>query len=294
MPAVIAVFLYSQLPIISNTYAAFRSIDPAQREAAHGMGMTRMQRLWLVEAPMVLPVIIAGVRTAIVLNIGIAAIAAYIGAGGLGLLIRSGITQTDTRQILAGAIAVSLLALALGSPVRPPAAAAHFARPRPRMIQIEKLSKEFVQDGRRVVALDGIDLEVPHGEICVLLGPSGCGKTTTLKIINRLVTPSGGRVLVDGQDTGEFDAIELRRKIGYVIQQVGLFRAHDGRGEHRHRAAPSGLARRKAAPARARAPRHGRARSRTVTPGATRASCRAARRSASASPAPSPPIRRSC
>ena len=91
------------------------------------------------------------------------------------------------------------------------------------MIQIEKLSKEFVQDGRRMVALDGIDLEVPHGEVCVLLGPSGCGKTTTLKIINRLVAPSGGRVLVDGQDASTFDAIELRRKIGYVIQQVGLF-----------------------------------------------------------------------
>ena len=91
------------------------------------------------------------------------------------------------------------------------------------MIQIEKLSKEFRQDGKRVVALDGIDLEVPHGEICVLLGPSGCGKTTTLKIINRLVTPTGGRVVVDGQDTGQLDVIELRRKIGYVIQQVGLF-----------------------------------------------------------------------
>jgi osmoprotectant transport system permease protein len=111
VPAVIAIFLYSQLPIISNTYAAFRSINPALREAAHGMGMTRLQRLRFVEAPMVLPVIMAGVRTAIVLNIGIAAIAAYIGAGGLGLLIRSGITQTDTRQILAGAIAVSVLAL---------------------------------------------------------------------------------------------------------------------------------------------------------------------------------------
>ena len=111
VPAVIALFLYSQLPIISNTYAAFRSIDPAQREAARGMGMTRKQRLWMVEAPLALPVILAGVRTAIVLNIGIAAIAAYIGAGGLGLLIRTGITQTDTRQILAGAIAVSVLAL---------------------------------------------------------------------------------------------------------------------------------------------------------------------------------------
>jgi osmoprotectant transport system permease protein len=77
------------------------------------MGMTRLQRLRLIEAPLVVPLIVAGVRTAIVLNIGIAAIAAYIGAGGLGLLIRSGITQTDTRQILAGAIAVSVLALVM-------------------------------------------------------------------------------------------------------------------------------------------------------------------------------------
>ena len=74
-----------------------------------------------------------------------------------------------------------------------------------------------------MVAVDGIDLEVPRGEICVFLGPSGCGKTTTLKIINRLVAPTGGRVLVDGEDTSQFDAITLRRKIGYVIQQVGLF-----------------------------------------------------------------------
>jgi len=69
------------------------------------------------------------------------------------------------------------------------------------MIKIENLSKVFEQDGRRVAAVDGVDLEVGRGEICVLLGPSGCGKTTTLKIINRLVVPSGGRVLVDGQDT---------------------------------------------------------------------------------------------
>jgi osmoprotectant transport system ATP-binding protein len=91
------------------------------------------------------------------------------------------------------------------------------------MIKIENLSKVFEQDGRRVAAVDGVDLEVGRGEICVLLGPSGCGKTTTLKIINRLVVPTGGRVLVDGQDTAQFDAITLRRKIGYVIQQVGLF-----------------------------------------------------------------------
>jgi osmoprotectant transport system ATP-binding protein len=91
------------------------------------------------------------------------------------------------------------------------------------MIRLERLTKQFEQDGRRVVAVDGIDLDVPRGEVCVLLGPSGCGKTTTLKIINRLVVPTSGRVIVDGQDTSGFDPITLRRKIGYAIQQVGLF-----------------------------------------------------------------------
>ena len=113
LPAVIAIFLYSQLPIISNTYAAIRGVDPAVREAATGMGMSMrgFQRLRLVEVPIALPVIMAGIRVAVVLNIGIAAIAAYVGAGGLGFLIRAGITQTDARQVIAGAILVSLLAL---------------------------------------------------------------------------------------------------------------------------------------------------------------------------------------
>ena len=111
LPAVIAIFLYSQLPIISNTYAAIRGVDPAVREAATGMGMRGFQRLRLVEVPIALPVIMVGIRVAVVLNIGIAAIAAYVGAGGLGFLIRAGITQTDARQVIAGAILVSLLAL---------------------------------------------------------------------------------------------------------------------------------------------------------------------------------------
>ena len=111
LPAVIAIFLYSQLPIISNTYAAIRGVDPAVREAATGMGMRGFQRLRLVEVPIALPVIMAGIRVAVVLNIGIAAIAAYVGARGLGFLIRAGITQTDARQVIAGAILVSLLAL---------------------------------------------------------------------------------------------------------------------------------------------------------------------------------------
>ena len=111
LPAVIAVLLYSQLPIIRNTYTAISNVDPALREAAKGIGMTAFQRLRQVEIPLAIPVIMAGVRTAVVMNIGVAAIAAYIGAGGLGTFISRGISQTDPRQLVTGALAVSVLAV---------------------------------------------------------------------------------------------------------------------------------------------------------------------------------------
>ncbi len=111
VPAVIAVLLYSQLPIIRNTYTAINNVDPALREAAKGIGMTSAQRLVKVEIPLSIPVIMAGVRTAVVMNIGVTAIAAYIGAGGLGTFISRGISQTDPRQLIAGALAVSILAI---------------------------------------------------------------------------------------------------------------------------------------------------------------------------------------
>jgi osmoprotectant transport system permease protein len=111
LPAVVALVLYSQLPIIRNTYTAIMNIDPALREAARGMGMTPFQRLKEVELPIALPVIINGVRNATVLNIAVATIATYIGAGGLGTFISRGISQTDIRQLLTGALAVSVLAI---------------------------------------------------------------------------------------------------------------------------------------------------------------------------------------
>ena len=111
LPAVIAVLLYSQLPIIRNTYTAITNVDPALREAARGMGMSALQRLRQVELPIAVPVIMAGVRVAVVINIGITAIATYIGAGGLGAFISRGISQTDTRQLVTGALAVSILAI---------------------------------------------------------------------------------------------------------------------------------------------------------------------------------------
>ena len=80
-------------------------------------------------------------------------------------------------------------------------------------------------------AVDDLSLEVPAGKICVLVGPSGCGKTTSLKMVNRLVEPTAGRVLVDGSDVASRDLVDLRRSIGYVIQQVGLF-PHQTIGEN--------------------------------------------------------------
>ncbi|MEO6625869.1 MAG: ABC transporter permease [Burkholderiaceae bacterium] len=111
VPAVLALFLYSQLPIIRNTTTAISNVDPALREAARGMGMTSWQRLRQVELPLAVPLIMAGIRVAVVINIGIAAIATYIGAGGLGTLISRGISQSDVRQLLAGAFVISAIAI---------------------------------------------------------------------------------------------------------------------------------------------------------------------------------------
>ncbi|NTB97245.1 betaine/proline/choline family ABC transporter ATP-binding protein [Agrobacterium tumefaciens] len=87
------------------------------------------------------------------------------------------------------------------------------------MIQLDRLTKAFGS----VTAVDGVSMEVPAGAVCVLLGPSGCGKTTTMKMINRLIVPSSGKIFIDGKDTSTLDAVTLRRSIGYVIQQIGLF-----------------------------------------------------------------------
>jgi len=91
------------------------------------------------------------------------------------------------------------------------------------MIRLENLCKIFDSPEGPVRAVDNVTLEVPEGEVAVLLGPSGCGKTTTMKMVNRLVEPSSGKIYIDGQDTDTYDAIQLRRQLGYVIQQIGLF-----------------------------------------------------------------------
>lgn len=111
MPAITAVFLYSLLPIMRNTYLALTGVEPGIREAARGIGMTFGQRLRMVELPIAVPVILAGVRTAVVMNIGVMTIAATIGAGGLGVLILASISRSDMSMLIVGAVLVSLLAI---------------------------------------------------------------------------------------------------------------------------------------------------------------------------------------
>lgn len=111
VPAIIALTLYSFLPIIRNTYVGITSIDPAIREAGRGMGMTDWQLLSQVEIPLAMGVILAGVRVAAVIAIGIATIAAAIGAGGLGVFIFRGISVVNNQLILAGAVPAAAIAL---------------------------------------------------------------------------------------------------------------------------------------------------------------------------------------
>jgi osmoprotectant transport system ATP-binding protein len=89
-----------------------------------------------------------------------------------------------------------------------------------QLITFESVTKRFA-DG--TTAVDDLDLEVPEGDLTVLVGPSGCGKTTTLRMINRMIDATSGRIVVDGQDIAQVDPSQLRRRIGYVIQQIGLF-----------------------------------------------------------------------
>lgn len=88
-------------------------------------------------------------------------------------------------------------------------------------IRLENLTKRF--PGEREPAVDSLSMEIPEGEIVILVGPSGCGKTTTMKLVNRLIEPTGGRIFLEEEDVTGVDPDRLRRRIGYVIQQIGLF-----------------------------------------------------------------------
>lgn len=111
LPAVIALVLYGQLPVLRNTYIAIKGVEPAMIEAGRGMGMSKRQILRTIKLPLAVPVIMAGLRQAVVMNIGVAAIAVFIGAGGFGVPIFRGLRNSRMDMIITGAVFVSLLAL---------------------------------------------------------------------------------------------------------------------------------------------------------------------------------------
>ena len=109
--AILALTLYALLPVIRNTYTGIRGVDPAVVEAGRGMGLTDGQLLFWVELPLALSVILSGVRIAVVISVGLATIAAAIGAGGLGEFIFRGLAMVNNQVILAGAVPAAILAL---------------------------------------------------------------------------------------------------------------------------------------------------------------------------------------
>ena len=114
-PIIVALLLYGLLPIVRNTLAGLEGIDPAVQEAARGMGMGGAQRLWQVELPLAAPVILAGIRTSVTVNIATAALGATVGASNLGAPIIAGIVNNNTAYILQGALMIGLLALVMDS-----------------------------------------------------------------------------------------------------------------------------------------------------------------------------------
>ncbi len=111
IPAIVALFFYALMPILRNTYVGLRLVNKDLIEAGKGMGMTEWQRIWIIEFPLAIPVIMSGIRLAAVFLIGWATLASYIGAGGLGDYIFSGMNLYKPEYILAGAIPVTILAL---------------------------------------------------------------------------------------------------------------------------------------------------------------------------------------
>ena len=104
--------------------------------------------------------------------------------------------------------------------------------PRAATVEFRNVTKRYDAGAKNTPgAVNDLSLTVPAGKICVLVGPSGCGKTTSLKMVNRLIEPTSGQILIDGEDAAKRDVIDLRREIGYVIQQIGLF-PHQTIGEN--------------------------------------------------------------
>ena len=161
VPAVTALFLYSLYPIVRGAVTGLGEADRGAVEAAHALGMTAAQIRRYVRVPLAVPVIMAGIRTAAVINVGTATLAAFVGAGGLGDPIVAGLALADSRMVLSGAIPAALLALAVDAAPRRGRTLAHAGRaPRPRR-GVGRLTANTVQ----CQALNSVQCLAPVGMI---------------------------------------------------------------------------------------------------------------------------------
>lgn len=225
--AIIALSIYGLLPIVRNTYTGISTIQPFLTEVATGMGSTRGQVLFRVKLPLALPVILAGVRSMVVMTISLSGIASYIGAGGLGVAIYRGITTNNAAMTYAGSILIALVALISDRLIyllekKIPWGETARKRREQGAMSVISLKNITAAYGNKDVLMH-FNLEIARGEFVMLIGTSGCGKTTALKLMNGLLRPKEGSVVVNGNDLSRTDLTALRRNLGYVVQETGLF-----------------------------------------------------------------------
>ena len=206
-------------------------------EAAIGMGLTPRQVFWKVELPLALPVLLSGLRVTTVQVVGLAVVAALIGAGGFGALVFQGLLQQRARPRPARRLAGRGAGHRGGRGL--PADGPGTARAG-RMIELQQVAKSF----GAVRAVDDVSLTIERGEFVVLIGASGSGKSTLLKMINRLVEHDRGRILFMGDEIRIFPARGSAPAHGLCHPVDRPVPALDGGAERRHRAATAGLARR--------------------------------------------------
>lgn len=235
-PSVIMLVFFGSLPILRNVLVGLTGVDQTLVESARGMGMSRLATLVRLELPLAWPVIMTGIRVSAQMLMGTAAIAAFALGPGLGGYIFSGISRMGganaTNSVIAGTVGILILAVILDSVLN---VVTRLTTPRGSVsdatenatitggarILLDGVTKLY--DGKSTPAVDNVTMEIPAGETVMFVGPSGCGKTTTMKMINRLIEPTSGRIFIGDEDVTDKNPDELRRHIGYVIQGAGLF-----------------------------------------------------------------------
>ncbi len=215
VPAIIALVLYALLPIVRNTLAGLAGVPASLKEAADGIGMTRNQRLRLVELPLATPVIVTGIRTAAVVGVGIATLSAFIGAGGLGQFINRGIALSNHELILLGAVPAALLALAVDGSI----AAAQWALRRRRSAQSGNRSDRYL----RILAISAPLLILATGGLAVWQPDLLSGQTATSGDDDRPVIRIGSKDFTEQLVMGEIMAQLIEQNTGLrVVRKFNL------------------------------------------------------------------------